>query len=65
LVNATSIAALSLALSFNSVTPTVASRSASNYVEVVGGDGTSVTITQGSAATPVINLAGVDLTAEY
>jgi hypothetical protein len=65
LVNATSIADLSLALSFNSVTPVIASRTASNYVEVVGGDGTPVTITQGSAATPVINLAGVDLTAGY
>ncbi len=63
LVNATSIADLSLALSFNSVTPVVASRAASNYVEVVGGDGTPVTITQGAAATPVISLAGVDLTA--
>lgn len=63
LVNASSIADLSLALSFNSVTPVVASRSASSYVDVVGGDGTPVTITQGAAATPVINLAGVDLTA--
>jgi Domain of unknown function (DUF4397) len=63
LVNATSIADLSLALSFNSVTPVVASRSASDYAEVIGGDGTPVTITQGSAATPVISLAGVDLTA--
>jgi Domain of unknown function (DUF4397) len=63
LVNATSLADLSLALSFNSVTPVIASRAASNYIEVVGGDGTPVTITQGAAATPVISLAGVDLTA--
>jgi Domain of unknown function (DUF4397) len=63
LVNATSLADLSLALSFNSVTPVIASRTASNYIEVVGGDGTPVTITQGAAATPVISLAGVDLTA--
>jgi Domain of unknown function (DUF4397) len=63
LVNATSIADLSLALTFDSVTPTVASHAASNYIEVVGGDGTPVTITQGVAATPVISLAGVYLTA--
>jgi hypothetical protein len=62
LVNASTVEDLALALSFAAVTPTVATRNASNYVEVSGGDGTPVAITQGPAATPVISLPGVDLT---
>lgn len=62
LVNASTVEDLALALSFTAVTPTVATRNASSYVEVSGGDGTPVAITQGPAATPVISLAGVDLT---
>jgi hypothetical protein len=62
LVNASTVEDLALALSFAAVTPTVATRNASSYVEVSGGDGTPVAITQGPAATPVISLAGVDLT---
>lgn len=63
LVNASTIADLSLALAFTSVTPTIATRAASNYVEVTGGLGTPATITQGAAATPVLSLAGIDLVA--
>ena len=63
LVNASTLANLSLALAFTAVTPTVATRAASNYVEVTGGLGTPVTITQGAAATPVMSLAGTDLVA--
>lgn len=62
LVNASTVEDLALALSFAAVTSTVATRNASGYVEVSGGDGTPVAITQGPAATPVISLAGVDLT---
>lgn len=63
LVNASTLADLSLSLAFAAVTPTVPSRAASDYFEVTGGDGTSVTITQGAAATPVFSLAGTDLSA--
>ena len=63
LVNASTSADLSLALAFASVTPTIATRTASNYVEVTGGLGTPVTVTQGAAAAPVASLAGVDLIA--
>lgn len=62
LVNASTVEDLALALSFAAVTSTVATRNASGYVEVSGGDGMPVAITQGPAATPVISLAGVDLT---
>ncbi|MBC7622977.1 MAG: DUF4397 domain-containing protein [Aeromicrobium sp.] len=63
LVNASSAADLSLALSFTPTTAVVASRTASNYIEVSSGAGTPVTITQGAAATPVLSLTGTDLTA--
>jgi hypothetical protein len=62
LVNASTAPDLALALSFTTVTPNIAVQSASNYVEVTGGDGTPVTITQGAAAIPVISLSGTDLT---
>jgi hypothetical protein len=62
LVNASSAADLALALSFTPTTPAVATRSASNYVEVTSGAGTPVTITQGTTATPVLSLTGTDLT---
>jgi Domain of unknown function (DUF4397) len=63
LVNASSVADLGLALSFSATTTTVAPRAASDYVEINAGDGTPVTITQGIAATPVLTLAGTDLSA--
>ncbi|MCA3060755.1 MAG: DUF4397 domain-containing protein, partial [Rhodocyclaceae bacterium] len=63
LVNASSAADLALALSFTPTTPAVATRSASNYIEVASGAGTPVTITQGTTATPVLSLTGTDLTA--
>ncbi len=62
LVNASSAADVSLALSFTPTTPTVAMRAASNYIEVTAGAGTPVTITQGTVATPILSLAGTDLT---
>jgi hypothetical protein len=61
LVNATTVEDLALALSFTAVTSTVPVRRASDYVEVTSGDGTPVAITQGAAATPLVNLAGIDL----
>jgi hypothetical protein len=63
LVNASSVADLGLALSFSPTTTSVASRAASDYVEVNAGDGTPVTITQGVVATPVLTLSGTDLSA--
>jgi hypothetical protein len=63
LVNASSAADLALALSFTPTTPAVATRAASNYIEVASGAGTPVTITQGTTATPVLSLTGTDLTA--
>lgn len=63
LVNASSSADLSLALSFTPTTPVVATRAASNYIEVTAGAGTPVTITQGTTGTPVLSLAGTDLAA--
>jgi hypothetical protein len=62
LVNATTVSDLGLALSFSPVATAVAPRTASDYVDVNSGDGTPVTITQGSAATPIISLPGTDLT---
>ena len=62
LVNASSSADLTLALSFTPTTPVVASRAASAYIEVNAGAGTPVTITQGVTGTPVLSLAGTDLT---
>ncbi len=62
LVNASSVADLGLALSATAAVPAVALRSASAYVEVAAGTGIPVTITQGAAATPVLSLAGTDLT---
>jgi hypothetical protein len=61
LVNATTIADLGLSLSFSPVTSGVLTRTASNYIEVTAGDGTPVTVTQGAASTPVVNLSGTDL----
>jgi hypothetical protein len=63
LVNASSAADLSLALSFTPTTSTVATRAASGYIEVTAGAGTPVTITQGATGTPVLSLTGTDLTA--
>ncbi len=62
LVNASTVADLALALSAIAATPSVAVRSASDYVEVAPGIGVPVTITQGAAATPTLSLAGTDLT---
>jgi hypothetical protein len=61
LVNASSVSDLSLALSFSPITPNVSVRAASDYFEVNAGDGTPVTITQGTAGTPVVSLSGTDL----
>ncbi len=55
LVNASTVADLALAVSFSAITPTIGSYSGSGYVEVIAGDGTPVTITQGAAATPVLS----------
>ncbi len=62
LVNASSVADLGLALSATAAIPAVALRSASAYVEVAAGTGIPVTVTQGAAATPVLSLAGINLT---
>ncbi len=64
LVNATNVPEnLALSLSFTPTTPGVGPSSASNYIEVTPGAGTPVTITQGADATPLLSLAGTDLTA--
>jgi Domain of unknown function (DUF4397) len=63
LVNASSAADLALALSFSPISPSIGVQQASNYFEVNAGDGTPVTITQGAANTPVLNLSGTDLSA--
>lgn len=61
LVNASTLTDLALALSFSPITPSIGTRASSDYFEVNAGDGTPVTITQGSSGTPVVNLSGTDL----
>lgn len=61
LVNASTSPDLALALSFTPISPSIATQAASAYFEVNAGTGTPVTITQGTAGTPVLTLSGTDL----
>ena len=56
LVNASTAQDISLSLNFGSIlTPLVPPRTASNYIETIGGTGSNVTVSQGAAAVSLIN----------
>lgn len=56
LVNASTAQDISLSLNFGSIlTPLVPPRTASNYIETIGGTGSNITVSQGAAAISLIN----------